>query len=66
MIASSYTYDEPPKFVGWWMLRFKDAVPDEVDTYPGDVDFPDIDRAKSYAQEKLLIEGLSKCQTTAP
>lgn len=55
-------YDEPPDHLGCWMLRFTDAVPDAIDTYPGDVDLADLDKAKAYAEGKLFSSSADKAQ----
>jgi hypothetical protein len=47
-------YDEPPDYCGFFMVRFIHP-PAGVDTFPGDVDFSNLEKAKAYVEQKLSL-----------
>jgi hypothetical protein len=54
--------DERPDHIGCWMLRFTDAVPKTIGTYPEDIDFSDMEQPRAYAEAKLFPVAFTKSQ----
>jgi hypothetical protein len=57
-LARLLPYDEPPKYIGWWVTRLTDAFYDFKDDYSHDIDFPSLDAAKACMEEWAVRVGL--------